>query len=213
MATESYVQVAPDSTGKLVDAVIVNSATGQFQYRQSVVIGDASQGAGLAAVGTPATIGTALGVQIAADQLPIPVVASSPVLIGNDLTTPVPVQAVNLPQNTGQQPSINSMPVVVAPDQTPIPVVAQLLTNLPGSQPVSAPDGGIATIGTMQDQAQYGNVAGSVIAQLRGINDALVALNLLNQQQITLLGAILLQLNNLGVQLGAFPTPPPPTLQ
>lgn len=41
---ESFVQVAPDSTGKAIDAVaIVNPATGTTQYRQTTTLGDPNQ--------------------------------------------------------------------------------------------------------------------------------------------------------------------------
>lgn len=41
MSTESFVQVAPDSTGKAIDAIAVTvPSTGATQYRQTTTLGD-----------------------------------------------------------------------------------------------------------------------------------------------------------------------------
>jgi hypothetical protein len=39
---DSYVQVAPDSSGKQIDAAAITAASGSTVYRQTIVIGDPS---------------------------------------------------------------------------------------------------------------------------------------------------------------------------
>ena len=42
MAQDSYVQIAPDSTGKQIDAAALPNTSGNTVYRQTIAIGDPS---------------------------------------------------------------------------------------------------------------------------------------------------------------------------
>lgn len=187
-----------------VDVSQVTQSGGTSVQRQRMIIASDSQPDGVA----PVDRVSGLSVNVTNTALAV--------VVGNDPTAPLPVTgqvtaalagASGLPIDPGQKPMAFSLPVTVASDQPPLPV------SIPSPQAVTASDGALATEGTTQDAAVYGDGGGSIIAQLRGQNAQLQTLNSQLQQAVALLGAVLAQLNNIGAQQGAAPTFSPLTLQ
>lgn len=201
-ATDSFVQVAPDSTGKLIDNSALTNAAGQTVQRQRTNLGDPSDAsnAGLAQVKSAQPNDADGGLVTRPVGLVPPIPVTGTINIGNDPTTPVPVTGsvvtdldfINgIPFFLGRQAMAASLPVTLATDQPAIPV------SLAGALAVIAADGAIASIGGMNDAAIYGNASGSMLAQLRGINDQLATLIGLISQEFQLQQCVLQALNNL----------------
>lgn len=185
MATESAVGVVDQTAAGVANAKPVDTATittqaGATQYRQVVAIGDAATPVGIA----PVDAAAGLSVNVTNPALAV--------MVANDATAPLPITgqvqatlagaASGLPVDLGQQPMALSLPVAVARDQPPIAIALSA-----GPVPVAGGDGAFATLGTTQDATLYGDAAGSVTAQLRGINATLAQLALTGRQVLDLL--------------------------
>lgn len=189
-----------------VDVSQVTQSGGTSVQRQRMIIASDSQPDGVA----PVDRVSGLSVNVTNTALAV--------VVGNDPTTPLPVTgqvtaalagASGLPIDPGQKPMAFSLPVTVASDQPPLNVA--VASAVP--QSVTAADGALATAGTTQDAAVYGDGPGSIVAQLRGENAQLATLNAQLRQVVDLLGAVLAQLNNIGMQQGAAPTVSPVLMQ
>jgi len=94
-----------------------------------------------------------------------------------------------------------AVPVAV---QTPVSV-----SNFPVNQAVAAPDGALATLGATTDPPSYAaGSKSSAIAQLKSINDTLQQISLYQLETLSVLNAVLGQLQANGLQLGAAPVFP-----
>ena len=155
------------------------------------------------------TTANSVPVVMASDQGPVPV--SGTVMIGNpqgDWTQAVPV----LGQVTADITAVGGVPLAVGVTALPVSIATTLPVSLAGTQAVLDLVSATA-LGTPSDAQVYGPASGSIIAQLKGVNDAIQTLVALQGQQLSLLNSILQQLNSTGAQLGAAPTIPNVTIQ
>jgi hypothetical protein len=94
----------------------------------------------------------------------------------------------------------NAMPVAL---QAPVAV-----SNFPASSAVTMADGALAALGSTNDAPAYSISQSSMIAQLKGLNDRMQQQNLVQLETLSVLNAILGQLQANGAQLGAAPVSP-----
>jgi hypothetical protein len=94
----------------------------------------------------------------------------------------------------------NALPVSV---QAPVAV-----SNFPASTAVTMADGALAALGSTNDAPAYSISQSSISAQIKGLNDRIQQQNLVQLETLSVLNAILGQLQANGNQLGAAPVNP-----
>jgi|SRR6266853_2860804 len=144
-----------------------------------------------------------VSVTTAPADLPVKVDGSGavqPVTIVADAMTPVPVSGSTLDDIV----AVGGIPL--APGQgVPVSVQGTVPVSVPPGASVSLPDGADATLGSQADPAAYTVATSSVMAQIKGLNDAVQGLTRIAAQQLQLLEALLQATNSVAGQLGAAP--------
>lgn len=133
-----------------------------------------------------------------------------------DAANPTPVSLTNDPMSpvfTQGNDRVDIIAVggvpLMAGQAIPVALAAPVaVSNFPASQSITAADGALVSIGSVNDAPSLSPAQSSLSAQIKGLNSQMQALVAVQTETLSVLNAILGQLQANGSQLGAAPVSP-----